>query len=129
MKKLWFGFFLIISVLMVTSCGEPSTPGAKLKFYVEALVAGDYDTYLDGIATLDGNVEQKDEIKQLLDVKMKPELEKKGGVVAVKVVSEKISEDGQSAVVKIKIVYNKAKADVKYYQMILKEDVWKLKSM
>ena len=93
MKKLTVILCALVAVFCLASCNSTSTPTGVVKAYHQALSSGDYEkavtyTELTTQEDLDGYA------KKLKDYEYK--------VLKYEIVSETISEDGQSAVVEVK---------------------------
>lgn len=93
MKKLTVIICALVAVFCLASCNSTSTPKGVVKAYHEALSSGDYEKAVSYTALTD-----KEEIERYaakfkgLDYK----------VLDYEILSETISEDGESAVVEVK---------------------------
>ncbi len=93
MKKLNVILCALVVVFCLVTCNSASTPTSVVKSYLDALSSGDYEkaisyTELTDKEDIDGYA------KKLKDVEYK--------VLSYEVLSETISEDGESAVVEVK---------------------------
>ncbi len=93
MKKLTVILCALVAVFCLASCNSASSPTGVVKSYLDALSSGDYEkaisyTELTDKEDIDGYA------KKLKDVEYK--------VLSYEVLSETISEDGESAVVEVK---------------------------
>lgn len=93
MKKLSVILCALVAVFCLASCNSTSTPTGVVKAYHDALSSGDYEkavtyTTLTSQEDLDGYA------KKLKDFEYK--------VLSYEVLSETISEDGETAVVEVK---------------------------
>lgn len=93
MKKLTVILCALVAVFCLASCNSTSTPTGVVKAYHEALSSGKYEkavtyTVLTDQEDLDGYA------KKLKDCEYK--------VLSYEILSETISEDGESAVVEVK---------------------------
>ena len=92
MKKLIVILCAVVAVFGLTSCNS-SSPSATVKAYYKALQAGDYEKALSYTDITDQEAIQKQiEKYKGFDIK----------VVDFEILSEKISEDGNSATVEVK---------------------------
>ena len=128
-RMLSFGMCIIALVLMVSCSSSSATPGAALKGYVEELKAGNYEKFVEGIAFKDDLAaeqiqEQKAMWTSLLQEKAGKEFEKQGGLNGIEILSEEISEDGNSAVVTFKMMYGKKKKKEDSQNMVKKDGKW-----
>ena len=116
-------------MLIVAACSSPSTPGEAAKTYVEELYNGNPEDVFDNVAWGENasaeEIEQtKEMLVQMWNEKGKPQIEAKGGVKSVEVISEDIAEDGNSAVVKMKITYGNGETEEDDQQMKLVDGKW-----
>ena len=93
MKKLNVILCALVVVFCLVTCNSASTPTSVVKSYLDALSSGDYEkaisyTELTDKEDIDGYA------KKLKDVEYK--------VLSYEILSETISEDGESAVVEVK---------------------------
>jgi hypothetical protein len=93
MKKLSVILSVLVAVFCLASCNSTSTPTGVVKAYHDAVSSGNYDkavtyTVLTNQEDLDGYA------KKLKDCEYK--------VLNYEIISETISEDGESAVVEVK---------------------------
>ena len=106
MKKVFYFSLMVMTMFLMTACSS-SGPGDAMKKYGNYLIKGDYEKFVDGLA-FDESVgaekmkEQKDGLVSMLKEKVSKEYEKKDGLKSIEIISEEISEDGNSATVKIK---------------------------
>ena len=89
--------------------------------------AGNYEKAIKILmANLDATEKEKAQYGALITSdKLKEDAEKKGGIQSFDV-SEKISDDGLSAVVTTKIVGKNGKTDTKTSNYVKKDGVWKI---
>lgn len=120
--------------LMLISCSRTgaSSPGKAAKQYMEYMVNGDVDKFVDAIYF--GEETSKEEIEQgrtmmksLIEEKAKPALEEKGGLKSVEVISEEISEDGKTATVTLKQTYGNGETEEDESEMVLVDGRWMMK--
>lgn len=128
-RMLSFGMCIIALVLMVSCSSSSATPGAALKGYVEELKAGNYEKFVEGIAFKDDLAaeqiqEQKAMWTSLLQEKTGKEFEKQGGLNGIEILSEEISEDGNSAVVTFKMIYGDGSEKEDSQNMVKKDGKW-----
>lgn len=122
---LYFGLF-VMALMLMTSC-TPSTPGAAAKKYSEYLKSGDYDKFVDGIAYKEEQTaDQKVILEAMLKEKASEEFAKKGGIKDIEIISEEISEDGNTAKVVLKQTYGNGESDEGNYDMVKKDGKWKM---
>lgn len=129
MKKVLSVFALVALVFMV-SCGGSSTPADAAVNVYQMVQDGNYEGVADNVYYDSDNAEEVAEAKamvvSLFKEKAGPMIESKGGVKNVEVVSETIAEDGQSAVVALKIVYGDGSEETDDISMKLDDGKWKL---
>lgn len=125
MKKLVM-LFAVITAFFVVSCGGSSTPSDAAVDFYQLVADGKYEAAADCIAyAKDKEEESKAMVIALFKEKVDPQLEKNEGLKSVEAVSEKIAEDGNSAVVEMKIIYGNGKEEVKKVDMVLDGGEWK----
>jgi len=130
MKKMLYLALAVMTVGLVASCSSgSSSPGKAAKQYAEYMAKGDYDKFVNGIAfdedaTKEEIEEGKTMVKSLLTEKMKPALEEKGGMKSIEVLSEDISDDGNSADVELKYTYGNGETEENEFNMVLVKGKW-----
>ena len=100
-----------------------------MKKYSTYLIKGDYEKFVDGIAlgdseTADKLKEQKAGFVALLRDKVGKEYEKMGGLKSIEILSEEISEDGNTATVKIKQTYGNGETQEGTQSMVKRDGKW-----
>ncbi len=111
MKKFIYFGMMVAAVLMMAACSSDSTPSGALKTYMSALQDRDYEKFTEGInvsgkATPEEQKAARATFAALLSEKGGKELDKNGGLKGFEILSEEIAEDGKSAIVKFKQIYN-----------------------
>jgi hypothetical protein len=119
MKKLFYFVLAIAAMGVMASCGGgASSPGAAAKMYMEAVAAGDYEKFIDGIYVdpestpeeIEEIEEQKTMLLAMIEEKGAEGIEEKGGIKSVEVVSEEIAEDGLATVI-LSITYGNGETE------------------
>ena len=110
MKKLMTILGVLILTLVMTSCNR-NTPTKVAEKSIACIQKGDYEGYVDLIYQKKEEGKDKKEIedeKQMLVAMMKDKatkkFEKQDGIKSYEALSEEISEDGKTAIVKMKMV-------------------------
>ena len=116
--------------LLVTSCTS-SSPGDAFKNYMELVKKKDYKTLAQGFAidesqTPEQQAQATEMIEGLLTEKADKAIAEKGGLKDVQVLEEKISEDGNTADLKVKLIYGNGTEDETAQQMVKQNDQWKM---
>jgi len=132
MKKNLFYLLGLMAICLFTfsSCSSES-PGDAAKKYMNYMKSGDYDKFVDGIAV--GEDTPKDEVeagKTMLKAMMekgKKQVDAKGGIKDIEIVSEEIEEDGKAARVVLKTTYGDGSTEEKPTNMVLEKGKWKMK--
>ena len=128
MKRV-LSIFAVVAALFMVSCGGSTPSDAAVEVY-QMIIDGKYDAVAENMfyeSTDAEEVEQsKAMIASLLKEKAAPQFEKKGGIKNVEALSETIAEDGQSAVVELKITYGDGSEETEKAEMKLDGDEWKL---
>jgi hypothetical protein len=146
MKKItYFGLF-VAALFTIFACSsspksqpqaEPEseaqvqTPGDVAKEYLGYVVTGDYEKLAVAVA-VPGDVVAEDFEKQkeafftsLKEVAVNSPIEAKGGIKSIDVVSETVSEDGNSAQVVLKQTFGNDETQEQTYNLVKQEDTWK----
>ncbi|MBQ3740132.1 MAG: DUF4878 domain-containing protein [Bacteroidales bacterium] len=123
MKKLFTIMSVVVVALLLVACGS-SSPKDVTNSYYKALQKGDYEKALSYTTAVDDKDEIQKEIKKMegLDVKI-PEYE---------IVSEEISDDGQTAVVEVKYKFTSSfnsepEESTNKVKLIKQDGKWKIK--
>ncbi|MBQ9436154.1 MAG: DUF4878 domain-containing protein [Bacteroidales bacterium] len=107
MKKCRFLLFALCAVLFA-ACGGPKPSDTACK-YLDCLKDGKYEE----AATLVYTSATDQDVTEVVELckKIGAMVGEEGGINKYEVISEEIAEDGEHAVVKVKITYNDAKHD------------------
>ena len=131
MKKL-ISLTMIIGIMaFMASCGSgTNSPSAAAKKIVELIQDGDYGDIVDHmyIEAKEGeDVEaQKEMLAAILDEKVGKSIEEKGGLKDFEILEENISEDGESATVRIKYYYEDGTEDSENMEFVNVDGDWML---
>lgn len=128
MKKVIYFSLMIMAIVVMASCSQ-DTPGKAAAKYCGYVQSGDFDKFVEGIAfdekvTPEQAKEQKEGLSALFKEKVAKEFEKKGGLKNTEVISEEISEDGNSAKVKMKYTYGNGETEDQDMELIKKDGKW-----
>lgn len=109
MKKI-IGFIAMAAIaLVMAACGGDNSPKGVAEQAVKCIQDKDYEGYVDlmRITEKEGQdvAETKQGIADLLRSKAESTLDKKGGIKSYEILSETVADDGNSAVVQIKVTY------------------------
>ena len=109
MKKILYLSLMAIVSLLIASCSNNS-PGSALKHYMDAMNDKNFEEVADGIAFKEGlTPEQQQQVREgwitLLQDKAEKSAEQQGAIKSFEIISEEISEDGTTAEVKYKQVF------------------------
>ncbi len=99
---------MFIAVFTMSSCSDNSPKGVAKKA-ISCMQAKDWNGYVD-LLYFDKEEgkdidKEKEQLAALFKEKGEKELNKQGGIKSYEIVSEEISEDGNTATVTVKIVY------------------------
>ena len=127
MKKL-LSIFAIVASLFIIGCASAATPSDAAVNIYELIAKGEYDAAVAEIHC-EGTAEEAAELRATLAALFKekaaPQIESKGGIASYEAVAERISENGQEAVVTLKITYGNGSVEENDLDMILTEEGWK----
>lgn len=128
MKKFIYFSFMLTVMLIMASCSSTSTPSGALKTYMTALQKGDYEKFAEGINLANLSEEEQKEGREgfaaLLKEKGQKELSRHGGIKDFEILSEEITEDGNSAIVTYKQLYNDGTEKEDTQKMIKVDGKW-----
>jgi hypothetical protein len=135
--------FLVIAVifsLFAASCTDKS-PSGIAKTYYRHIQKGDYEkafkvmfplsdysseTERDGDEDNAGIVFARSFLKAIIDA-MADDFNSKGGLKSFKIISEDISEDGNTAIVEFKLIYGNKEVETGQTEYVKRDGVWGLK--
>lgn len=129
MKKFVYFSVMAVAMLLVLSCSSSgSTPAGALKDYVSAIQNGDYEKFVEGVdlskIAPEKQAETREGFTAMLKEKGSKELEQKGGLKSLEILSEEIAEDGNSAVVKFKQVFGNGEEEESEQKMVKVDGKW-----
>lgn len=129
MKKIKIVWVLMISAFLF-SCGggSDSKPADQVDKLIKSIEKGDYDTAIDCLA-MEGKTltdEEKTKLNAMLGM-TKGVIDSKKGIASSEVIEENVSEDGNTATVKIKYVYGNGDEDTSEYNLVKEDGAWKVK--
>lgn len=111
MKKLAITVCALAMALVMTSCGG-NTPQKAAEKAVECIQDENYEGYVDMVYMKPDETKNADDVKNskqmltaLLKDKASKQKEKNGGIEKYETLSEEMAEDGNTAVVRMKITY------------------------
>ncbi|OUN73742.1 DUF4878 domain-containing protein [Barnesiella sp. An55] len=128
MKKILYLSLMAIVSLLIASCSNDS-PGSALKHYMEAMFNKNFEEAFNGYAIKDGNPSELPEpIKKSLFDSMESAIEEitdqHGAIKSIEIISEEISEDGTTAEVEYKQVFEDGTEDEGTQTMVKKDGKW-----
>lgn len=133
MKKMLTIVVALCAFVLIGCSGSSSdTPGKVVLKAYGHLQAGEYEKvsemfWVDPAKSSPEEVEQgRAMLTSLMQGKAAPQIAKKGGLKSYEVVEESISEDGQTAKVKVRVVYGNGKEESENVPLKLSDDGWKL---
>ncbi len=131
MKKTFFSLFAVMAItLMMFSCGGGgNTPTKVVEKSIKYIQDKDYAAYVDLIEFKEeqNSKEDKEQFVEFLEGMFEMTLEKKQGLASYEIISEEISEDGNSAVVVANITYGDGSSDEDKMKLIKNaEGEWKI---
>ncbi|KAA6350482.1 hypothetical protein EZS27_002089 [termite gut metagenome] len=146
MKKItYFGLFVTVLCTVFACSSSPKSqpqtepeseaqvlsPGDVAKEYLGYAVAGDFEKLVATVAVT-GDVTAEDFEKQkeailiiLKEGTVNASNDEKGGVKSIEIVSETVSEDGNSAQVVLKQTFGNDETQEQTYNLLKQEDTWK----
>ena len=129
MKKLAYLSMMLVAMFIMAACSDDK-PSDAFKSYITAFQNGDYEKFVDGINFTNVEPENMSESKEGFTAMVKEKGEnlskQKGGIKDVEILSEEISEDGNTAVIKYKEIYGDGSEEEKEGKMIKVDGKWKM---
>jgi FlaG/FlaF family flagellin (archaellin) len=134
MKKIVYLFSIIAFVtVLFGACGSSSnTPGAAAEKIAKATQKGDFKTIVNNmhIAEEGQSAEdiqmQKDMFINILEEKAKETIDENGGIKSYEVLEEKVADDGKTAKVKMKYVYENGSEETENMSFVNIDGKWLL---
>ena len=135
MKKL-FGILVFVAAmaLFMTSCNS-SSAGDAFKGYMELLKKNDVKGFVQGIAiddTPDETLTPEEQqatyewLESFFSDKVKKAMDEKQGLKDVQVLEETLSDDGNKATLKVKMVYGDGTEEESTQEMVKQDGKWKM---
>lgn len=116
---------MAIVVMAFAACGKTASPEAAAEGVLKSYVKGDYKGMISQYHFKDElTKEQKDQYASLLQEKLAPEIEKKGGIESYTIDETNMAEDGQSAVVKYTIHFGNGTSNDDTMKVSLIDGKW-----
>ena len=131
MAKKLFKVMSCALALVFAACSSPSTPGEAAKAYAEDLYGGNTEAVYENIdygteATAEEIEQTKQMLTEMWNEKGKPQIDAKGGVTDIEVLSEENSHAGTSAAGKMKITYGNGESEEDETKLVLVDGKWLL---
>ena len=129
MKKLFISMFVAVVAFTLWSCGPANTPSAVAEEACKCVQNADYEGYVElmDLKETKNQESEKEQFVAMLREKGTKTMEKKQGIKSYKVESEEISEDGKSAIVKMKVVYGDGSEDTNKIKLVKNDKgEWKI---
>ncbi|MCF8234463.1 MAG: DUF4878 domain-containing protein [Bacteroidales bacterium] len=133
MKKLSLIASTVLSVFVLflaVSCGGGgNSPGKTAEKAMMTAADADAEGFVKLVYMEEGEEisdEDMEQLQMMLDYGQK-EIEKKEGLKKVEIISEEVTEDGNEAEVKMKMVYGDESEDEETVKMIKQNGKWKVK--
>ncbi len=121
MKKLYIIFGIAVMALFAVACNT-NDPAKTVQNYFEAFEKGDYKKAMS-LTTIESNEEIESQVKKMEGLELK--------ISDFEIVSENISDDGQTAEVEVKYrfssVLNKPKESSQTIELVKQDGKWKIK--
>ena len=127
MKKVIKGLFVLAVMALFAACSS-SSPKDAMEKNGKDLCKGNYEAYVDGIASKKAlSAEEKAQFVALIKDKASAEYEKKGGLKDIKVIKEDIAAGDTTAVVYYEIHFGDGTVEDGDQPMVLSDGKWKMK--
>lgn len=125
MKKIQTILAIAVMALVMASCGgaKSTAPSKTVVKYYELMQKGDYTAAIDCIALQDETA--KAQLVSIMESKVPAAIKENGGYKGLEVISEEVAEDGQSANVKVKVLYGNKDTE-EDLKLVNKDGKWML---
>lgn len=133
MKKLFVTFLVAVAAIALWSCGGvENTPKGVAEASIKCMQNEDIKGYVDLLYFDDsknkGSEQEKEKFAEIIKGKVLVSLKEKEGIKSYETLSEEISENGNSAKVKMKITYGNGEESNQTFKLLKdKEGKWKIK--
>ncbi len=112
---------MVASATIFFACGGEETPGDITEKVYLSIADGEYDYVIDKMDTGGEEItsEDRDKLKKMFEMS-KGQIEKKGGIKKVNILSEEVSEDGNNCTVQAEVEYgngNKEPANSRFVKI------------
>ncbi|MCF8229700.1 MAG: DUF4878 domain-containing protein [Bacteroidales bacterium] len=131
MKKLvYLSMVLLGMAVILSSCGSGggSTPADAASHIMKLMQKGDYEGVVDHMQLQVKEGEdikaQKEMLVALMEEKAGKSMDEKGGLESYEVLEETISEDGNSASVKVKSIYGNGSEETQDMDFVKEDGKW-----
>lgn len=129
MKRLFFGVLLLGALSLFVACSNRQHSASdSLSVYLEALKAGDYATYSQGLTGMQeaDTLAGQTLMPNLMGVYEKFMQEKYQGLKGFEIVSDSLTENGQHAILRVKLQFGNGQEEETEYEMIQEGESWKI---
>ena len=122
--------FLFLVILLINSCGGPlsksASPSDVVKKAYDLMASKDYKAVAELYVSEEGKPLTTDESKKMEGLlgMASSKNEEKGGIKEVQIIEESISEDGNKAEVKSKIIFNNGTEDTDHAKLVKVDGKW-----
>ena len=125
MKKLCHLMAIAIVALTFAACGKSASPEGAVDACLKSYQKSDYVGMINQFYFKnDLTDDQKEQYAALLQGKLGPEVEKKGGIASYSIDETEMAEDGQSAVVKYTINFGNGTSSDDTMKVVLVDGKW-----
>lgn len=129
MKKLILLAAVAIISLCFAACTNSNTPEGVTKAYLSAIQKGNYEKALNlYYSKNERSDEERQEILQMFEDKMKKSIEDKLGIASYEVGTAEVSEDGNKAVVPYTLTYGDGSNNESVMKVLKEDGKWYLEA-
>jgi hypothetical protein len=123
MKKI-ASLVMAFAVMTLVSCGGGggNTPTKTVKNYFDDIKAGKYEKAMEYYNVDESGMAQL----KMLAGKHEEAMNEKGGITSTEIISETISEDGETATVEAKVTYGNGTVEENTFKLVKADGEWKL---
>ncbi len=129
MKRLFTLLSIMCTFVCIVACSSSKTPSSIVEQYAKAMKGEDFEAVAE-LFYSEGSEEEIAEnrkmITGLLEGKVKPEMDKNGGIESYEIGEEVISEDGQSATVEFALYFGNGDCESQKSELVNVDGTWYL---
>lgn len=116
--------------LGLTACFGGGSPFSVVKDFYAAVLQGDADKAITFLALKQVSANEMQLVKpkvQMIVAQGKSKTDANGGLDAIELLQENISEDGEQAKVEVKVLFKNGKSSNESFKLVKEDGAWKIR--